>query len=184
MSLFPFFLHTRLAKNKFIMYGIHTTKILITEVSPSDLEDIGLRTGQSDRLLQKIAELNNEAEVAKETVKEDTAETKHNWKRRHSIASSTEYFGKNWMCWSKVFDIATDFSFSLAENIKTGKTQISAPAAFGGEDLIAAPATFASVEEQLVEANLGHLASEVNSKLEGDLYVLIEDFTYIPCVIF
>ena len=63
------------------------------------------------------------------------------------------------------------FFFFFQQNIKTGKVQISAPAAFGGEDDLegAILAEILSVEGKLAAANLGHLAADINSKFEGDL---------------
>ena len=76
------------------MYGIHNTEILIAEVSEADMKEMGLRTGQCERLLRKINELKGLAEelAEDEPVVEDTKEVKKNWKRRQSIASSMEYY--------------------------------------------------------------------------------------------
>ena len=62
-------------------YGIHTTEVLIAEVSEADMKEMGLTTGQCERLWRKMNELKGlteelaEDEPAEdEPVVEDTKE--------------------------------------------------------------------------------------------------------------
>ena len=151
--------------NKFILYGIHTTEVLLSEVSDEDLKTIGMRTVQRKRLLARIRQLKGEAvEDIKETEEEQRVNaepTKKNWKRRFSMASNLEFY----------------------ENVKTGKVQTSAPTAFGGEDLNTEDnnTELLSLADQLAASNLSHLTADITNDFQGDLSVITDEWMEDHC---
>ena len=111
-------LNLRSFLNQFIMVGFYNTSHLIDDMKEEDLTQMGMRTLQRRKLLRKIEAIKTgmmSDNVFEETAKEieiNSQPKKKNWKRRFSVASNMEYF----------------------ENLESGKTQWSAPEAFGGVD--------------------------------------------------
>ena len=94
--------------NKMVLYGIHNTKILLSNlVTEETLVEIGMRSVQRTRLIAKIRQMNGlktllpPTEAEPKNVTDEPAQK--NWKRRFSVASNFEYY----------------------ENTVTGRTQVS-----------------------------------------------------------
>jgi flagellar basal body-associated protein FliL len=94
--------------NKMVLYGIHNTKILLSNlVTEETLVEIGMRSVQRTRLIAKIRQMKGlktlEAQTEAEPKNVTDEPAQKNWKRRFSVASNFEYY----------------------ENTVTGRTQVS-----------------------------------------------------------
>ena len=158
--------------NKFVSYGIHTTDILLKEITDDDMKSMGMRTVQRNRLMQKINELNGVATIVPPSSQDNQGSVeqqrinsepkRRNWKRRVSIASGTEFY----------------------ENTVTGKVQETAPSAFGGEDLVEVEVDLDdefSLADVLKSVKLSHLYNDIINDFQGDLNSITQEWMEDHC---
>jgi len=89
--------------NKFVLHGIHTTEILLNEVTENDLRVIGLRSLQIRKLQKRMDELkcvvaSSVPNVTEEEENVNSEPAKKKWKRRFSVATHLEYYGASSTC--------------------------------------------------------------------------------------
>merc|ERR1712166_1124063 len=160
--------------NQFIMFGFYNTSHLIDDMKEEDLTQMGMRTLQRRKLLLKIEALKTgmmSDNVFEETAKEieiNSQPKKKNWKRRFSVASNMEYF----------------------ENLESGKTQWSAPEAFGGvdepektdetstnlENPLTKEQNVKTTADKLQEAKLNTYINQIENVFDNDLNAITHEW--------
>ena len=157
------------------MFGFYNTSHLIDDMKEEDLTQMGMRTLQRRKLLRKIEALKtgmmSEIDVFEETEKEieiNSQPKKKNWKRRFSVASNMEYF----------------------ENLESGKTQWSAPEAFGGvdetektdatainlENPLTKEQNLKTTADKLQEAKLNTYINQIENVFDNDLNAITHEW--------
>ena len=154
----------------FVLYGVHTTEMLLDEITETDLKKIGMRTNQRMRLMQRINQLQGLSSSAEKFTIELPLEQEgiaaepanKNWKRRFSVASSTEYY----------------------ENVLTGKVQSAPPTTFGSEENVSdsgAGEEHETLEDMLKTFNLAFLTEDIMNEFNGDVNLITSEWMDDHC---
>ncbi len=173
--------------NKFVLHGIHTTEMLLSDVDSDVLIELGMRSQQRRRLLSKMEELRGSQEVVDSNY-ELTDREKHaneevargGWQRRFSVVAGREYF-ENSLTGDTQFERPETFEGTSKEDTEETETDVT-----GGEaekhlrgnansgDSSEAPP---SLQEQLKHARLPEdLLSKIEAEFDGDIAAVSDDW--------